>query len=431
MLWLSSEVTGRCSLNIVVTLLTCFSFYTVDYTPQNLTNWGFQAAGYDVDVNGGGVFYKLVLNALPNHYAKNSIYVHQPLTVPDENKVIMKNLKKAYLYDFSKPTKQPVVPNITSFEACKTLFQNAATSTSLSAIAPSSIVVDEQTCQKSATDAQTLTAFRNYLTTKPNKKYITQFFKNVTTDLLQKHSYKLAGTPEVDIIRDVSNLAQVHFAACIFALPLKTDSNPDGAFEASELWTILTALFSSIHTTSNPVEAFSAQIAAQGALKGLGEMVVNNVKAAHPEKRGWIEWGKHLLESHQHTADLTDQSAHLIQEMIKTGVKPENLTYNYLLPIAAAIVVSQARAFADCLTYILPRDGKSDVLSTVQKLAAADTEQADAQIEHVVLEALRMNAKTSISVTPASSVSVTEGGKSVVIAPNQTVLCDVVSVEPD
>lgn len=412
-------------------MLTDFRFYTVDYTPQNLTNWGFQAASYDVNVNGGGVFYKLVLNALPNHYAKNSIYVHHPLTVPDENKVIMKDLKQAYLYDFSKPKKQPVVQNITSFEACKTLFQNAATNTSLSAIAPSSIVVDEKTCQPSSTtDAQTLTAFRNYLTTKPNKKYVTQFFKNVTTDLLQKHSYKLAGVPEVDIIRDVSNLAQVHFAACVFALPLKTDSNPEGAFEASELWTILTALYSSIHTTSNPVEAFSAQIAAQGALKGLGEMVVNNVKAAHPEARGWIEWGMHLL-SHQHTGDLTDQSAHLIQEMIKTGVKPENLTYNYLLPIAAAIVVSQARAFADCLAYILPRDGKSEILSTVQKLAAADTEQADAEIEGIVLEALRMNAKTAIYVTSASSVSVTEGGKPLAIAPNQTVLCDVVSCEFD
>jgi len=56
-----------------------------DCTPRNLTKWGFNETDYDLTVDNGQVFYKLILHALPRHYEQNSAYVHLPLVRPDEN----------------------------------------------------------------------------------------------------------------------------------------------------------------------------------------------------------------------------------------------------------------------------------------------------------------------------------------------------------
>ena len=40
-----------------------------------------------------------------------------------------------------------------------------------------------------------------------------KFYKNITVQLLRENSYKISGTNQVDVVRDVGNLAQAHFAA--------------------------------------------------------------------------------------------------------------------------------------------------------------------------------------------------------------------------
>lgn len=42
---------------------------------------------------------------------------------------------------------------------------------------------------------------------------VKKFYEHITLKLLHEKSYKIAGTNQVDIVRDVGNLAQAHFAA--------------------------------------------------------------------------------------------------------------------------------------------------------------------------------------------------------------------------
>lgn len=65
------------------------------------------------------------------------------------------------------------------------------------------------------------------------------FYEKITLQLLHEKSYKLAGVNQVDIVRDVGNLANVHFAAEVFALPLKTEHNPRGIYSETELYTVM------------------------------------------------------------------------------------------------------------------------------------------------------------------------------------------------
>lgn len=72
-------------LSDAVALVRGDRFYTIDYTPKSLTNWGFNEANYDTGFNGGHVMHKLIFRAFPNHFARNSIHAHFPLVTPSEN----------------------------------------------------------------------------------------------------------------------------------------------------------------------------------------------------------------------------------------------------------------------------------------------------------------------------------------------------------
>lgn len=67
-------------LSDAVALVRGDRFYTLDWSPKNLTNWGFSEVAYDLNINQGCVFYKLMLRTLPNHFKPNSIYAHCEFT---------------------------------------------------------------------------------------------------------------------------------------------------------------------------------------------------------------------------------------------------------------------------------------------------------------------------------------------------------------
>ena len=59
---------SRAILSDAVCLVRGDRLYTIDYTPANLTNWGFQEVASDFNVLHGCVFYKLFLKCFPNHF---------------------------------------------------------------------------------------------------------------------------------------------------------------------------------------------------------------------------------------------------------------------------------------------------------------------------------------------------------------------------
>jgi hypothetical protein len=98
-----SYTVSRGVLSDAVALVRGDRFYTTAFTPASLTNWGFQEVSSDNTIDNGCVFYKLFLRALPNSYDPDSVYVHYPMTVPDEMKIILQGLEKDHMYNFEKP----------------------------------------------------------------------------------------------------------------------------------------------------------------------------------------------------------------------------------------------------------------------------------------------------------------------------------------
>lgn len=99
----------RCILSDAVTLVRGDRFLTVDWTPANVTNWGFNLVASDPSIAGGAVIYKLFMKAFPDHYTSSSAWAFFPFTTPDATKVILKDLgmEKEFTYDRPHLTPKP------------------------------------------------------------------------------------------------------------------------------------------------------------------------------------------------------------------------------------------------------------------------------------------------------------------------------------
>ena len=114
---------SRAVLSDAVALVRGDRFYTIDYNPKTLTNWGYNLVDFDNTVDNGCVFYKLLLRAFPQHFAQNSVYAHYPLTVPSEMQGILQHLGKENLYNFDKPTHTRLPHVVSSYQAATTVME--------------------------------------------------------------------------------------------------------------------------------------------------------------------------------------------------------------------------------------------------------------------------------------------------------------------
>ena len=111
------------------------------------------------------------------------------------------------------------------------------------------------------------------------------FYKTTTVSLLKEHSYKLDGLPgtRVDIVRNVINLASVHWAAdFLTGIPLKTKQNPKGMFTEQEVYDIFSLLFTAVFLNFQPEHGWTlkTQSAQVGAI--ISQLIEKSINEASP-----------------------------------------------------------------------------------------------------------------------------------------------------
>jgi linoleate 10R-lipoxygenase len=95
---------SRAILSDAIALTRGDRFYTSDYTPFNMTAWGF--ADCQRQPNGAGfgsTLGRLFLRTLPNDYSANSVYTWFPLMTPDSMKTHLTKLKLINKYSIPRP----------------------------------------------------------------------------------------------------------------------------------------------------------------------------------------------------------------------------------------------------------------------------------------------------------------------------------------
>lgn len=177
-----------------------------DYNPKNLTNWGFNESNYDLSINQGCIFYKLALRAFPNYFKPNSIYAHYPMTIPSENKVIMKNLGRESHYCWDRPAFiQPRV-NLTSYEAAKLILEDQknfhvtwreATGFLFGKGGFDFMLSGDTPFHTRQREIMDKALYRDQW-----HKQVKEFYEYITLKLLHEKSCQIAGVNQVDITRE-------------------------------------------------------------------------------------------------------------------------------------------------------------------------------------------------------------------------------------
>jgi linoleate 8R-lipoxygenase/9,12-octadecadienoate 8-hydroperoxide 8R-isomerase len=169
----------------------------------------------------------------------------------------------------------------------------------------------------------------------------------------------------------VANLAQAHFCASVFSLPLKTESNPRGIYTESELYMIMAVIFTCIFYDADIAKSFELREGARTLTQQLGQLTMANVELIH--NAGFIT----NLVNRLHRHDLLrDYGTHMIQRLLETGKQPAEIVWTHILPTAGGMVANQAQLFSQCLDYYLSEEG-SVHLPEIARLARQNTEEAD------------------------------------------------------
>ncbi|KKY16707.1 putative fatty acid oxygenase [Diplodia seriata] len=392
---------SKAILSDAVVLVRGDRFYTVDYHPRNLTNWGFNEVQYDLNVEQGCVFYKLFLRAFPAHFKPNSIYAHYPMTIPSENRKIMRNLGRESHYSWDRPGLIPPRINITTYVGAKAVLEQqrdfkvtwGVTLEELMGKGGSHFMLsgDEQLhANQRKTMAKSL--YRENW-----QRDVKTFYEHITLKLLHEKSFKIAGINHVDLTRDVGNLSHVHFASNMFSLPLKTKENPRGILTEHEMYMALAVIFCCIFFDLEPAKSFPLHRAAYAVSNGLGKLIEANVKAA--SSTSWISG---ITDSFRENSNyLKEYGVHMFTQIMDFYLSPRGTPH----------------------------------LPEIRRLAWLDTPAAEETLMHYAMEAIRLNGTFGSYREAASSTTILDGrgddAKRISVKPGDKVFVSFVGAAKD
>ena len=114
---------SRAILSDAVALSRGDRFLTQDFTPYNMTAWGFADCHRDPDGYGfGSTLGRLFLRTLPNDYTADSIYTWFPLMHPEPMEGYLKNLGKLDGYSLARPNYHGPPVTVNNYaEVCQVL----------------------------------------------------------------------------------------------------------------------------------------------------------------------------------------------------------------------------------------------------------------------------------------------------------------------
>ncbi|KAF2405392.1 fatty acid oxygenase [Trichodelitschia bisporula] len=421
---------SRAILSDAVCLVRGDRFYTIDYHAKNLTNWGFNEVQYDLNIEQGCVFYKLFLKAFPNHFTPNSIYAHYPMTIPSENRKIMRSLGRESHYSYDRPAFIPPRVNLTTYLGAKTVLDRqqdfkvtwGKTLEELMGKRGGMFMLSGDTpAHSKQREIMSKSLYRDNW-----HRDVKKFYEYITLKLLHEKSYKIGGKHFVDVTRDVGNLAHVHFASRMFNLPLKSTDNPRGIFSEHEMYMALAVIFTCVFFDLDPAKSFPLHMAAKAIAAPLGKLIEANVKSV--AITGLISGLTDSFRENKHY--LSEYGVHMIRRLLEAGLSPEDTAWSQVFPTATAMVPNQAQVFTQLLDFYLSHPG-CEHLPEIHRLAKLDTPEADDALLHYAMEGIRLNGTFGSYRESCVTETIDDGGRSVHVKPGDKVFVSFVGAAKD
>ncbi|KAG2338641.1 heme peroxidase [Suillus weaverae] len=232
-------------------------FYTQDFTPYNMTAWGFADCRRDPEAYGfGSTLGRLFLRTLPNDYSKDSIYTWFPLVHPESMEKYLKNLGKLDGYDLARPRPSGPTTTVKGYVEVGQVLRSTDKYVSEYVERAAEVVKGKGFFTASANGVEEQKRFISALAPSPEAiSAIGKYFNNKTKELIELHSFSLIGqsTRAVNIVRDVLKFVPLNWAATeIAGIPLKTKQHPRGVFTESQLFDMLAEIYQFVFLEVEP-----------------------------------------------------------------------------------------------------------------------------------------------------------------------------------
>jgi linoleate 8R-lipoxygenase/9,12-octadecadienoate 8-hydroperoxide 8R-isomerase len=427
-----SFTVSRAVLSDAVALVRGDRFYTIDYTPGNLTNWGFTESNYDNEIDQGHVFYKLILRAFPDHFKPNSVFAHFPMVIPSETELILKKLEKDDMYSFDPPQYIPKPRMINSYATGTKILGDkihfgitwGPTVTYLMQNDGYAYGSDFMLSGDGPHCAASRQLMQGALYKHGWEHEVRKFYERITCQLLAEKSYRLAGDNEVDIVRDVGNYAQVHFSAEVFNLPLKTAKHPLAPYTEHELYLVMALVFICIFFDKDPAKSFPLHVAARKVTQDLGHLVEARLKPL-----GLVSSMEQIMDLFHQKDPLPAYGKHMIMKLLESGLGLKDIVWSQILGTAGGMVSIQGQLFAQVLDFYL-REENAHHFKVIQSLAKMNTGDADDQILRYFMEGARIASSVALPRTVNQDIEIEENGEKIGLKKGDKVVVNLVRFAP-
>ncbi|GJE95217.1 linoleate dioxygenase-like and cytochrome P450 domain-containing protein [Phanerochaete sordida] len=223
-------------------------FFTADYTPFNLTAWGFQDCQRDPSAPGyGSTLGRLFMRTLPNYYNADSTYTWFPLMTPPAMETILAKLGDGVLYSMQRPSAAEGVVEITEYRDVAQVL-GGGRFVPLTAGRAADVIQGRGffiASSDPATSHREREAVLQVLTSIPgSEEKILGFFYSKTRELVEKESWGVSqrAVKNVDIVRDVLKYVPIYWVSEIAGLRV-SDLEAEGNFTPQKLFDMLAQIY--------------------------------------------------------------------------------------------------------------------------------------------------------------------------------------------
>ncbi|GBE86547.1 Linoleate 10R-lipoxygenase [Sparassis crispa] len=402
---------SRAILSDAIALTRGDRFYTADYTPFNMTCWGFADCQRQPDAPGyGSTLGRLFLRTLPGQYTDNSTYTWFPLMTPEAMQPILTKLHDIQNYDLTKPNSvDPVrivsnysdVAQVLSSEQFSPRYSNRAARV----IHGHGFFIASDSPARAGREQR---AFIGALTdARGSVDKIASFFYQTTRDLMLRESYTAVGsrTKNVDIVRDVLKHVPVRWAADLAGIQLKKKPHSLGHYTPQEMFDMLSDIYSYLFLDVEAAKALKLAEKVKTHIEKLRhDLMCTFGGASRLSIAGLLETISHMFFQPA-KSDRDD----LLDRLHALGYPPETICNTFLAVLVGA-TVEMSQAMVNVVNFYLDPSKPGDVSTLASKVKLDGNDEA--LLQGLVNEALRLDPPSRGAYREAAKTSVV-GGKPV------------------
>ncbi|KAJ2936955.1 hypothetical protein H1R20_g146, partial [Candolleomyces eurysporus] len=270
---------SRAILSDAISLTRGDRHFTHDFTPSNLTAWGFHDCQRDPGAFGfGSTLGRLFLRTLPDHFSENSIYAFFPLMTPDSMKVHLEKMNLLDKYDVSRPKTRSPPAVVDSQEAVVAILKDPSAFPAPYAEKVARIIqgkgfypTGDKSEQKIVTDAL---GGSPALVDK-----IGEFFYSTAKKLIDQNTYTFVGgkTKGVDVVREVLRIAPIIWLANLTGIELKTSKEGEGDYTHEEFFEVLSDIYAFVFLNVEPSKVMVLQEKIKKNMPKLIDRITDNL----------------------------------------------------------------------------------------------------------------------------------------------------------